>query len=79
MIKRAWSPNTSDRPQIRDFLTLMEDAEDPPVQNCSVCNEEPCTHVLMPCGHLCVCEVCPNGLESCPLCGSVPKAFHKVL
>jgi hypothetical protein len=39
---------------------------------CSVCMVNNKTHVLVPCGHLCVCQECA-GKFTCPL----PKLFRK--
>jgi len=43
--------------------------------SCVVCLDAPRTHVLVPCGHRCVCEDCcnrvivlPDGGRECPMC-----------
>jgi hypothetical protein len=35
---------------------------------CVVCWNEPKTHVLVPCGHQCVCERCSTITGVCPIC-----------
>ena len=35
---------------------------------CVVCLVEPADHVLLPCGHVCVCKRCAALLRECPLC-----------
>lgn len=37
-------------------------------QYCSICLENPRTHVIIDCGHRCVCEQCAESLPACPLC-----------
>jgi len=47
-------------------------AEQETRRECCVCLERPATHVMVPCGHVCVCEVCEalvtDGDGLCPLC-----------
>ena len=54
-------------------------AEEPPVPlpitgECAVCLDAPNTHVLVPCGHKCVCSTCAETLGKqkqgnlCPIC-----------
>lgn len=35
---------------------------------CSICYENEIRILLKPCNHLCVCNVCSNKIDSCPLC-----------
>jgi RING finger protein 26 len=37
---------------------------------CVVCHESEKTVLLLPCRHLCVCQLCSqhDGLDACPLC-----------
>ena len=35
---------------------------------CVVCLVEPADHVLLPCGHVCVCKACADLLKTCPMC-----------
>lgn len=40
---------------------------------CVVCIDQPCTRLLMPCGHLCLCDECElfgesSSLQECPIC-----------
>ena len=35
---------------------------------CVVCLLEPADHVLLPCGHVCVCKACAALLMECPIC-----------
>jgi Ubiquitin family/Zinc finger, C3HC4 type (RING finger) len=38
---------------------------------CVVCCERAADHVVVPCGHLCLCSVCESGvITSCPICRS---------
>ena len=48
-----------------------EEVEEDDDQLCIVCLEALRTHVLVPCGHQCVCEGCSSTLVrtgTCPLC-----------
>lgn len=35
---------------------------------CSICMDARKTHVLVPCGHQCVCETCIDIGDACPMC-----------
>ena len=35
---------------------------------CVVCLVEPADHVLLPCGHVCVCKRCAASVTTCPMC-----------
>jgi hypothetical protein len=60
------------------LLRLLQTAtdqqqEDLPQQfECVICMERARSRMLRPCGHLCVCEVCWQGLKACPLSRSHP-------
>ena len=49
---------------------------------CTVCFNPPKTHVLVPCGHLCVCSDCAarivNDSRECPQCRSLVTHTYKV-
>jgi len=49
-------------------------------KECCVCMERCPTHVLVPCGHKCVCEECaPRFLmKECPICRKVVATIIKV-
>eukprot|EP00494_Astrolonche_serrata_P018311 UN18503 len=36
--------------------------------HCCICLDDSPTHILIPCGHQCVCEECSRGLRKCPMC-----------
>lgn len=40
----------------------------PVFRECVVCMTKPPSHVLIPCGHLCMCMACSVALEQCPIC-----------
>ena len=42
---------------------------------CVVCMEGPRSHLLVPCGHLCLCQRCAShrAWEACPLCREVAQ------
>jgi len=45
---------------------------------CVVCKDEKKTIALMPCGHMCICEVCSNKIYKCPLCRKVVKEKARI-
>ncbi|KAK7493127.1 hypothetical protein BaRGS_00015648, partial [Batillaria attramentaria] len=45
---------------------------------CKVCLTEPIDTILMPCGHLVVCETCARNVTQCPLCRERIRATAKV-
>jgi hypothetical protein len=51
---------------------------------CLVCFDAPKDHIIIPCGHQCVCEACAEKLKKarnplCPFCRAPINATHKVL
>jgi hypothetical protein len=55
-----------------------DDAED----QCVLCLDAPKDHIIIPCGHQCVCEACAEKLKArnplCPFCRAPINATHKV-
>ena len=49
---------------------------------CCVCMQGSKTHIFIPCGHLCVCHKCGEGLmassKACPICQQVSSSCIKV-
>lgn len=53
--------------------------KDARLSDCVICQENTSSHVVIPCGHLCLCATCEtNVIDSCPLCRSVIQGKHKV-
>ncbi|CAJ1355118.1 unnamed protein product, partial [Effrenium voratum] len=54
---------------VHNFLE-HQSREAPQVQRCALCMILPSDHVLLPCGHLCMCRVCvaTTDVPTCPLC-----------
>ena len=46
----------------------VADCETRVFRECVVCMAKPPSHVLIPCGHLCMCGHCSVALEQCPIC-----------
>lgn len=45
------------------------DVDLPESQVCVVCRQNPREIILLPCGHVCLCEDCADGIhEHCPVC-----------
>ena len=65
---------TSDLPQQESAPAHAELTE---VTECVVCLAAPREHVLIPCGHACVCEDCSGTITCCPLCrASIERAVR---
>eukprot|EP00931_Biecheleriopsis_adriatica_P104750 TRINITY_DN7938_c0_g1_i1.p1 TRINITY_DN7938_c0_g1~~TRINITY_DN7938_c0_g1_i1.p1 ORF type:complete len:530 (+),score=89.34 TRINITY_DN7938_c0_g1_i1:143-1732(+) len=45
---------------------------------CVVCFDADATHVVIPCGHQCVCAACSGQLATCPVCRGSATQFIKV-
>ena len=44
---------------------------------CVVCMENPKNQILIPCGHVCVCEACAKDIgDACPLCRKEVKVKY---
>ena len=48
------------------------------VAECVVCLEAKMTHIVVPCGHYCLCEECAWGLTLCPMCRAPIKQTLRV-
>ena len=50
-------------------------------QKCSICLDEIKTHIIVPCGHKCLCDGCAKqviDMNSCPICRTPIKSVIKV-
>jgi hypothetical protein len=49
---------------------------------CVVCQDNQKTHVVIPCGHFCLCHSCSSTLNQnrsrCPLCQQTPTSYQRV-
>lgn len=54
----------------------------PTVDECRVCMDHPKNHILLPCGHQCVCGECASLLkgkgDTCPICRSAISGYNRV-
>ena len=51
----------------------------PRVSMCRFCHDAPSNHVLLPCGHLCVCTNCIAHMRTlCPVCSCKVESKHNV-
>lgn len=50
--------------------------------NCPICLNGPKTHIIIPCGHICLCENCSFKImdinKSCPICNTIVDGIYKV-
>mmetsp|Transcript_22636 Transcript_22636/g.57698 ORF Transcript_22636/g.57698 Transcript_22636/m.57698 type:complete len:158 (+) Transcript_22636:327-800(+) len=66
----------------RKYLHRKEKGEIEQSKQCSVCFENESSTVLLPCGHLCVCEICAQKLleerPTCPICRKHIEGMNRV-
>ena len=61
--------------EVQDF----QQAQCPKLPLCLICTQEPANHVLVPCGHVCLCEEClENEINRCPICRMDIQAKQKL-
>ncbi|KAK9498002.1 hypothetical protein O3M35_003892 [Rhynocoris fuscipes] len=53
----------------------MADSVDNADDLCVICQNYPISRALLPCRHTCICAICFNRLESCPMCRSPIGSF----
>jgi tRNA A-37 threonylcarbamoyl transferase component Bud32 len=89
LIDSCWAPRAEDRPSMRHVLEalspaalraeleLSESKKDELV--CIVCMTARKTHILIPCGHFCVCVNCSDAIHGvCPLDRQPVQSSHQV-
>ena len=55
--------------QDQNIIDLPQDNQDERIiPRCSICMENICTNVLIPCGHVCTCSQCGQQINRCPIC-----------
>jgi hypothetical protein len=47
-------------------------------QVCVICIDKPINHMVLPCAHISLCELCSNGVTSCPICRGDVTSIMKV-
>lgn len=59
---------------------IQPDPEQPSDSECVICMEGVKTHIVIPCGHLCLCESCSKKLNTgkCPVCNIAYNTIVKV-
>jgi hypothetical protein len=68
----------------RQMASMLEGhgAPAPPGQECVVCTDKDATHLVVPCGHKCLCVDCSGILvargDPCPICRGVIGSMVKV-
>lgn len=56
-------------------LYVSGDCDNDNIPKCVICLENDITRALLPCRHTCVCEVCFDQINDCPLCRSTITSF----
>lgn len=88
IVAQAWDAQPANRPTMQHILVALNPAVAALAQEeqelredatkCVVCIENMRSHVLIPCGHLCVCDGCGETLQACPLCRTAVVSRHRV-
>lgn len=76
------APVQADR-KTEDAAAAAAPAEDRKQHTCVVCMDKEVDHVMVPCGHLCVCGSCAGALKhekmnACPVCRRKTKLVQRV-
>lgn len=61
-----------------DTTPCVAESETRVFRECVVCMATPPSHVLIPCGHLCLCMACSVALEQCPICRAHVRSTMRV-
>ncbi|KAL3539090.1 hypothetical protein ACH5RR_002456 [Cinchona calisaya] len=61
-----------------EILMDREQTREQKHQTCRMCNSRSSCVILLPCRHLCSCNVCEAIIESCPVCNMVKKSSIEV-
>ena len=88
LITTSWDADCERRPEMSHLLAQLnfaaEMAERAHLEQlansnmCVVCFVQPKSHILIPCGHLCLCSPCSEAIKQCPLCRSAVESAHRV-
>lgn len=60
------TPDLEERPHQQP--RFQDTNEDRQIPKCSICLENNCSIVFIPCGHMCCCHGCSRTLNTCPVC-----------
>eukprot|EP00933_Yihiella_yeosuensis_P060848 TRINITY_DN63648_c0_g1_i1.p1 TRINITY_DN63648_c0_g1~~TRINITY_DN63648_c0_g1_i1.p1 ORF type:complete len:265 (-),score=32.93 TRINITY_DN63648_c0_g1_i1:193-942(-) len=63
---------------LNEQASKAEENETPSLSNCCVCLVKVSDHVLIPCGHICVCTKCVLNISTCPLCKAEVQSKHQI-
>ncbi len=74
------SQSSFDKEDMNVFYKRSMSAGDTDDDNklCVVCFEYPKECAIIPCGHLCVCLICANKLQHCPICRQTKNDILKI-
>ena len=88
IVADGWASAVEKRPTMLEMLEVLSPAaahlaseEQEQKQDtvlCVVCIDAPRTNVLIPCGHLCLCEEHAQATQQCPICRSHVDSQHRV-
>ena len=90
VIHRCLEPRRKRRATIEELVPVFEEArgtaasgdESAAQEECVICLERPKSHVIIPCGHRCCCEICSAMLLSqrkrCPMCQGPCESILRV-
>uniref|UniRef100_H2Z945 RING-type domain-containing protein n=1 Tax=Ciona savignyi TaxID=51511 RepID=H2Z945_CIOSA len=46
-------------------------------RKCKICLDRVSNIVFVPCGHLCCCSECADGMKKCPICRDKIREMYK--
>jgi len=85
---KGWDGDPSKRPTMQNLLSELDPAaailakeeqeQTDDESKCVICKDKVKTHILIPCGHLCVCEDDSQRIQLCPLCRQPIQNKYKV-
>jgi serine/threonine protein kinase len=88
LLTRCWDAMPDQRPTMAEVLAILdpaaiiaEEIANDAVNDqrtCVICMEKEKSHILIPCGHLCVCEEDGRDVKVCPLCRAGVLSTHRV-
>ncbi len=58
--------------------TLKQKLQSAKLSECVICIDRECCMIVLPCGHMCLCEKCSEGLKFCPVCRGSAQQTVKV-
>lgn len=62
----------------QSFTSSTCTGDSAPANDCVVCMDAPVSHVVVPCGHMCLCGRCSAAVDQCPVCRATVQSMMRV-